>query len=58
LIIQVRWWITSYENIANMDHIVNKAIFAALTQAGIEIPYNIYDVRLDQERNEEVNHHD
>jgi small-conductance mechanosensitive channel len=46
--IQVRWWIASYENAHNMDHSVHKAILAALNQAEIELPYNIYDVRLDQ----------
>jgi small-conductance mechanosensitive channel len=46
--IQVRWWIASYENAHNMDHSVHKAILAALNQAEIEIPYNVYDVRLDR----------
>ena len=48
LTIQVRWWIASFEVAHKLDHSVHTAILAALTQAGIETPYNIYDVRLDQ----------
>jgi MscS family membrane protein len=44
--IQVRWWIASYENAHNLDHSVHKAILAALNQAGVKVPYHIYDVRL------------
>lgn len=48
LVILVRWWIASYEDTPGMSHVVHKAILTALNQAGIEIPYHIYDVRLDR----------
>jgi small-conductance mechanosensitive channel len=39
LIFRVRWWIDSYVDTRRMFDKVNTAMFHALTEAGIEIPY-------------------
>jgi len=44
--IRARWWIDSYNNQNSMLTRVNVALLHALDEAGIEIPYPIYDFNL------------
>ena len=44
--IRARWWIDSYNNQNSMLTRVNVALLHALDEAGIEIPYPIYDLNL------------
>jgi small-conductance mechanosensitive channel len=39
LIFRVRWWLDSYEDTRRMFDRVNSALFHALSEAGIEIPF-------------------
>ena len=51
LIFRVRWWIQSYEDTRRMFDRVNTAVYKALQEAGIEIPFPQRDVhhKLDPE---------
>lgn len=44
LIFRVRWWLESYEDTRRMFDRVNTALYNALTQAGIELPYPQMDI--------------
>jgi len=44
LIFRVRWWLESYEDTRRMFDRVNTAIYNALRQEGIEIPFPQYEV--------------
>jgi MscS family membrane protein len=45
LIFRVRWWIETYVDTRRMFDSVNTAIYHALNQAGIEIPFPQMDIR-------------
>lgn len=45
LVFRVRWWLDSYEDTRRMFDRVNSALYIALNNAGIEIPYPQLDVR-------------
>jgi small-conductance mechanosensitive channel len=49
LILRVRWWISSYVDTRRMFDKVNEAIYEALLEAGIELPPDMYDVRITRE---------
>ena len=49
LVFLVRWWIDSYEDIAEMYHTVHKAVLTALHQAGVEIPHPLCGVQLERD---------
>jgi small-conductance mechanosensitive channel len=43
---RVRWWIESFTDTRNIYDLVHDAIYDALNAAGIESPFNTYDVNL------------
>ena len=45
-LVRVRWWINSYKNEYPMLDKVNIALELALENAGIELPFNTYDLNV------------
>jgi small-conductance mechanosensitive channel len=45
-LVRVRWWIDTYRDEKRMLDQVNNALELALDQAGIELPFNTYDLNL------------
>jgi len=43
---RVRWWIDSYVDTRRMFDSVNSALQKALDEAGIEMPFNTYDINI------------
>lgn len=58
LIFRVRWWIESYEDTRRMFDKVNTAVYHALEEAGIEIPFPQRDVHhyLDEDQASRLAH--
>jgi small-conductance mechanosensitive channel len=46
MIFRVRWWIQSYVDTRRMFDRVNTALQEILDNAGIEMPFNTYDIRI------------
>jgi small-conductance mechanosensitive channel len=55
LVFRVRWWISSYIDTFCMFDQANQAIYEALSAAGINIPFTIYDVNLQIDPNQARN---
>ena len=46
MIFRVRWWIASYRDTRRVFDRVNTALQKALDEAGVEMPFNTYDIRI------------
>ena len=46
LILRIRWWIDSYEDTRRMFDRVNEAIYHTLNEAKIDMPPQMYDLRI------------
>jgi small-conductance mechanosensitive channel len=55
LVFRVRWWISSYIDTFCMFDQANQAMYEALSAAGINIPFTIYDVNLQIDPNQARN---
>ncbi|NIM92569.1 MAG: mechanosensitive ion channel [Anaerolineales bacterium] len=51
MIFRVRWWIDSYVDTRRMFDKVNQAMYEALEEAGIEMPFTTYDVNIKMDQN-------
>jgi len=49
---RVRWWIESYEDTRRIYDRVNTALQKALDEAGIDMPFNTYDVNIKMDPND------
>jgi small-conductance mechanosensitive channel len=44
--VRIRWWIESYEDTRRIYDRVNTAVENALNEAGIEMPFDTYNLNL------------
>ncbi len=46
MLFRIRWWIDSYVDTRRMFDTVNQALYTALEEAGVEMPFTTYDVNI------------
>ena len=54
MIFRIRWWIESYEDTRRMFDRVNTALQNKLDQAGIELPFNTYNINIQKTSSQDL----